>query len=328
MKVAILGATGETGRSIVNGLLQSTSPQYKITALTRPASLNNRDVLELASRGVDVVRMDLDAPQSELQATLKGQQIVICSISAANIDSEISLINAAKAAGVERYVPSCFAIVMPPTGRLQVREQKEVVMNHIKKLHLPYTVIDVGYWYQLGVPHLPSGRTSYIAPVAFDRVIEDGNTPSGFSDLRDVGKWVARIISDPRTLNKMVFGFNTVVSQNQIYETLERLSGETVPRNMIKADEILVEVKKAEENPPSPDSFDYFHIVKHQYWYSLFILGENTPQYAEYLGYLDARRLYPDLKTTSLQEFIQDALDGKVDGIYQRMVAAASAHTE
>lgn len=28
MKVAVLGATGETGSSIVNGLLESTEPKY------------------------------------------------------------------------------------------------------------------------------------------------------------------------------------------------------------------------------------------------------------------------------------------------------------
>jgi hypothetical protein len=54
--------------------------------------------------------------------------------------------------------------------------------------------------------------------------------PSGYIDLRDIGKWVARIVADARTLNKAVFAFNTVLTTNQIYEVLERVSGETIER--------------------------------------------------------------------------------------------------
>jgi hypothetical protein len=65
-----------------------------------------------------------------------------------------------------------------------------------------------------------------------------------------------------------------------------------------------------------PTSFDYFHIVKYKYWDIMFIREENTPEYVEYLGYLDAKKLYPDLVTTSLEEFAQQSIDGKVQPLY------------
>lgn len=68
-------------------------------------------------------------------------------------------------------------------------------------------------------------------------------------------------------------------------------------------------------------------MVKYQYWNSLYVRGDNTPGYAEYLGYVDARQLYPDLVTTSFEDYCQQALDGQVSGIYSKMIAAAAAAT-
>lgn len=48
-----------------------------------------------------------------------------------------------------------------------------------------------------------------------------------------------------------------------------------------------------------------------QYHYSKYVRGDNTPEYAKYLGYLDARDLYPDFKPVTYREFLQELLDGK-----------------
>ena len=66
-----------------------------------------------------------------------------------------------------------------------------------------------------------------------DTIAGDGNQLSARTDLRDIGRYVARIITDPRTLNKYVFAYNELWSQNQIYELLEKLSGETLERQLV-----------------------------------------------------------------------------------------------
>jgi len=53
-----------------------------------------------------------------------------------------------------------------------------------------------------------------------------------------------------------------------------------------------------------------------QYARSKYIRMDNRPEYAKYLGYLDARELYPDFKPKSLKEFVTDLLDGKVKRPY------------
>ena len=111
--------------------------------------------------------------------------------------------------------------------------QKESVYNHIKQLRLPYTIIDVGWWYQAAFPKVPSGKVDYVAVGLADEIIGGGNVPSALTDLRDVGHYVAKIIIDDRTLNRMVLAYNTVMIQNQIYDLMEEMSGEKLERNYV-----------------------------------------------------------------------------------------------
>jgi hypothetical protein len=69
--------------------------------------------------------------------------------------------------------------------------------------------------------------------MANDEIIGDGLRPSAITDLRDIGKYVARIIADPRTLNKMVFAYGTVKTPAEIYSTMEELSGERLERKYV-----------------------------------------------------------------------------------------------
>ena len=68
---------------------------------------------------------------------------------------------------------------------------------------------------------------------ANDEIVGDGNTPTALTDLRDIGRYVAKIIVDDRTLNKSVFAYNTVVTQNDIYNLMEEISEEKVVRNYV-----------------------------------------------------------------------------------------------
>lgn len=112
--------------------------------------------------------------------------------------------------------------------------QKEQVYQHIRKLYLPYTIIDVGYWYQLSFPTLPSGRVDYAALIKPNVEIHaDGNKPTLITDLRDIGRFVALIIKDPRTLNHSVVGYGDLLSENEIFELTEALSGEKIERKYV-----------------------------------------------------------------------------------------------
>lgn len=53
-----------------------------------------------------------------------------------------------------------------------------------------------------------------------------------------------------------------------------------------------------------------------QYRNLLGIRGDNTPEYARYLGYLDVRELYPHVEPTPLETYITDVLEGRTKPVY------------
>lgn len=106
-------------------------------------------------------------------------------------------------------------------------------MDHLQRLHLPYTVIDVGWWYQISLPRLPSGRIDRNLFPYNTAVGGNGDVPCTRTDSRDVGVYVSRIIADPRTLNQKVFAYTDLRPQHQLYDTVEKLSGENFERKYV-----------------------------------------------------------------------------------------------
>ncbi|KAI3579542.1 hypothetical protein IWW34DRAFT_913531 [Fusarium oxysporum f. sp. albedinis] len=328
MKVAIIGATGQTGSVIVQALLESTAPTFEVIALTRPSSLQKPTVLELQRKGVKIVSADLGGPQSALTETLVGVDVVISAIYGGSVMDEIPLINASKTAGVKRYLPCFFATVAAPKRALCLRDMKEDVLNHIKNIYLPFTVVDVGWWYQVNLPKLPSGRIDYAAMETADGIAGDGNVLFALTDVRDIGSYVARIITDSRTLNRMVLAYNEVLSQNQIYDLLERLSGEKLERKYVPAEAIEASIAEIEATSPSPDSMEFVTLAQYQYWYSCCVRGDNTPEYAAYLGYLTTMELYPDFEWRGFKSYVQEVLDGNGKRVYEHLKDLPAASTD
>ncbi|KAF4981102.1 hypothetical protein FDECE_17748 [Fusarium decemcellulare] len=320
MKVAIVGASGETGQSIVNALIQSAQ-DFVITVLVRPESVEKPEIQRLKNHDVEVVSLDLEAPHTELVQALTGQEVVISCVIPFSAETQISLADAAKAAGVKRFVPSAFGPVCPPQGVLILREIKQTVLHHVQKIYLPYTVIDVGWWYQSSNPRLPSGKIDYALKFPVSHLAGDGNLPSALTDLRDIGRYVERIITDPRTLNKSVFVYNEVLTQEQIFSKLEQVSGEKIPRAYLTKENILQGEDAAraryEQDPSVPNLLG---LSTAQYFNSIWLRGDNLPESASYLGYLDGKELYPDFKFVSYSEYAKELVAGKAKGVYMDRV--------
>ncbi|KAJ0278956.1 hypothetical protein CBS470a_009506 [Colletotrichum nupharicola] len=284
IRVAIAGATGNTGSSIVNALLKSPE-LFDITALARPASVGKPELIEFAKQGVAVQSVELDGSIEAISGTLTNMDVVISCLTLLQFNEEMNLIEASSKANVEEF------------------------LDRIKSLNLPYTIIDVGLWYQLALPALPSGRFRPAAEeYSTTRIIGDGNVPWALTDNRDIGKFVSRIIADRSTLNKMVFAYGEVITQNDAFELLERVSGETVRRQFITKEELQdiitqSRAKSGEEN--IKDVTILLNIAMAEYRNVLGIRGDNTPEKARSLGYLDARDLYPDVEVTTLENYIR-----------------------
>jgi hypothetical protein len=217
--------------------------------------------------------------------------------------------------------------------------QKEDILDSIKRLYLPYTAIDLGWWYQLALPPLPSGRIRTKPEYALKELIGDGEQRFALSDTRDIGTWVARIIADPRTLNRCVFAYGEVWSQKGIWEELESVAGEKVDKKVVSCSPLaralwerwtankhgqmsngdMETIFSNADSTLAKDPSNFPAMLKFgitEYKYSLGIRGDDTPEHAKYLGYLNARELYPDVDVIPLKTFIEEMLEGKIKAVY------------
>jgi hypothetical protein len=99
---------------------------------------------------------------------------------------------------------------------------------------VPYTIIEVGYWYQAIFPTLPSGRVDYASLYVPKTTISGDNTmKTALTDLRDVGGYVANVIADKRTLNNSVLCYGQLLSQEEVFTAMEEVSEEQIERKYV-----------------------------------------------------------------------------------------------
>ncbi|KAK1638530.1 isoflavone reductase family protein [Colletotrichum phormii] len=313
--VAVFGAAGESGSTIVDGLLESTSPSFassrlsqrhfskfllpiaritdnsakEVTALARPSSISKPVYEKLRERSVDVVAIDLDKPETKIANVIKGFQILIVSVHPAGIGSQVALVRAAKLAGLERFIPSAFAMAVSPSANSSVQKVKEEVYAELRAISLPYTIIDVGWWYHGFIPQLVPGRTDYtvVMPEFMRNLVPgDGNIPTHVVNYADIGKLIAR--HRRRAFRREYCEERAQGLQSMIADFDAQL----------------------QKNPQ--DALAAMGKFCSEYYYSSFINGDNSPKGFSRLGYLLATDLYPDFQSTRFQHFFLEVLRGKV----------------
>lgn len=186
------------------------------------------------------------------------------------------------------------------------------------------TYVDVGAWYELSVPILPSGKTAYLATSMGNYIAGDGESPTAMTHLADIGRYVARVIVDDRTLNRYVFVYNELWTMNQIYAHFESISGEEIKDKIYQTEEQL----RAQIAIVPADSQDMMVLagkIVAQYGISWGIRGDNQPEYAKYLGYVTSKELYPDFDFTPFEHYAKLAVEGNAKPIYEEMKARMAA---
>lgn len=167
------------------------------------------------------------------------------------------------------------------------------------------------------VPTLPSRRTERFVLPILDTLPGDGTVPIAFTDLRDIGNYIATIITDPRTLNHKVFAYTDVLALNQVGQLMEELSGEKPEQKFLQAEQIAkaIATAKADLEVEEKRENAKLMLIFHQYLESWGVRGDNTPEAAEIFGYLDFKKLYPDHKGKTIRQLFEGILDGSEEPI-------------
>ncbi len=132
----------------------------------RPSSLAKPAISKLRERGVEVRSVDVSTDGvPQLEAALEGVDTLISILVYSEIGSQIKLADAAKLAGVKRFITNdwgtaCvrgvrrlfdevrqnFALCPVRIVYVNVGMQKAKIQDYVKSIDLGYTFIDVGYW--------------------------------------------------------------------------------------------------------------------------------------------------------------------------------------
>ncbi|KAF4169638.1 hypothetical protein CNMCM6936_006797 [Aspergillus lentulus] len=234
-RVAIVGAGGTVGSHIVAALLKTG--KHTVTALTRKDSSNR------LPEGVLVARVDYDYEATIVDA-LTGQQFLIITMApTAPRDTHSKLVQAAAKAGVPYIMPNGYA---GDIDHIKLGEDTllgpvaKANRDEIERLGMQWITVCCGFWYDYS---LAGGEARF--GFDFDKrsltIYDDGNTKITTSTLSQVGRAVAKVLSlnerphDENDksltlstfLNNGVYLKSFVVSQNDIFESVKRVTGTT-----------------------------------------------------------------------------------------------------
>ncbi|KAL4817032.1 hypothetical protein BDW67DRAFT_184108 [Aspergillus spinulosporus] len=234
-RVAIVGAGGTVGSHIANSLLKTG--RHTVTALSRKGSGNK------LPEGVAVARVDYN-DEASIVAALKGQQFLIITMApTAPRDTHSKLVRAAAKSGVPYIMPNEYggdidnvrlgeATLLGPVAKAN--------RDEIEALGMQWVTMCCGFWYDYS---LAGGESRF----GFDfnkrslTIYDDGNTKISTSTLPQVGRAVAKVLSLKELpedendksltlstfLNKGVYIKSFLVSQNDMFESVKRVTGTT-----------------------------------------------------------------------------------------------------
>lgn len=223
--VAIIGATGNVGSPILKALLDAN---LNVTILTREGS-KSTDGLP-AHPNQQIKKVDMSST-SALTEVLKSQNIqaIACNVATAQLSTQKGYIDAAIAAGVQRFIPSAFGADLEASANQSVplNMPKVDVENylHAKAKENPnfsYTTIACGPFLDWGLAFAIYGDLKTHTATLWD----GGNTKFSTTSLPSVGAAVVGVLKNPEaTRNKYLRIADTTVTQRELLDIVKSVDG-------------------------------------------------------------------------------------------------------
>ena len=224
MSLLIIGGTGTLGRQMV---LQALMKGYPVRCMVR----NFRKANFLKEWGVELVYGDLTKPET-LPPCFKGITAVIDastsrpdefeSLKNVDWDGKIALIEAAKAANIQRFI-FFSAQNVEQFDNIPLMKLKYGIEKKLAESNVPYTIFRLTGFYQGLIEQ-------YAIPILENLPIwvTNENTSIAYMDTQDIAKFTMRALQIPQTINQTFFlsGLKSWVS-SEIITLCEQLAGQT-----------------------------------------------------------------------------------------------------
>ncbi|ORY70031.1 uncharacterized protein BCR38DRAFT_98117 [Pseudomassariella vexata] len=232
--VAVVGASGNVGKAIVDALLAA---DFTVTALTRASSNST------FPSGVAVQKVDYESVDS-LKSALQGQDAVVSAAATAAIGNQHPIVDAAVATGVKRFIPSEFGVntrIETNPGLKTMLQGKVKTLDYIIEKgnanpSFTWTGLTTGLFFDWG---LASTHLNFNKDTRTAQIVDSGDEPFSPSNLPFIGKAVASILQKPeKTANKYLAIASFTTSQNQLLKILEEETGATWQREPVDSEKL------------------------------------------------------------------------------------------
>nr|KYP75191.1 Isoflavone reductase isogeny [Cajanus cajan] len=291
-KILIIGGTGHFGKHVVEATAKASHPTF---AFVRESSLSNPHKTPLFDKfrnlGVHFLIGDIKDHQSLVNA-IKQVDVVISTLGYLQLADQDKIIYAIKEAGnVKRFFPSEFGLDVDRTHAVDPVKSlfatKVKVRRIIEAEGIPYTIVSNNYFASFFLPKLSQLPPIEAAPRDKITILGDGNPKATYT---------IKAVDDPRTLNKILYirpPANTL-SFNELVTLWEGKIGKTLERIYVPEEQVL---KQIQESSHPVNALLSLH-------YSSYVKGDHTNFEIEPSFGVEASALYPDVKYTTVDEFL------------------------
>lgn len=227
MSTLVVGATGYLGGKISQELAAQGKP---VAGMVRTGDDESK-LASLREAGVELVEGDLKDPAS-LARACAGRTAVVSTASASlsrqagddvesvDLDGQRSLIDAAKAAGVTKFIYISFSSNMCTEG--PVTAAKRVVEEHLMASGLDYTILRCGFLMEIMIAPIVGFDYANAKAVVYGT----GENPLSLLSMDDVARMVALCLDAPAASNAVIeFGGPQAVTLHEVVRTFEEVSG-------------------------------------------------------------------------------------------------------
>ncbi|PWZ31813.1 Isoflavone reductase IRL [Zea mays] len=299
-KILVVGGTGYLGRHVVAASARLGHPTSALVRDTAPSDPAKAALLKsFQDAGVTLLKGDL-YDQASLVSAVKGADVVISVLGSMQIADQSRLVDAIKEAGnVKRFFPSEFGLDVDRTGIVEPAKSilgaKVGIRRATEAAGIPYTYAVAGFFAGFALPKV--GQVLAPGPPADKAVVlGDGDTKAVFVEEGDIATYTVLAADDPRAENKVLYikpPANTL-SHNELLSLWEKKTGKTFRREYVPEEAVLKQIQE------SPIPLNIILAIGH----AAFVRGEQTGFEIDPAKGVDASELYPDVKYTTVDEYL------------------------
>uniref|UniRef100_A0A7S4I9R8 NmrA-like domain-containing protein n=1 Tax=Vannella robusta TaxID=1487602 RepID=A0A7S4I9R8_9EUKA len=292
--VCVIGAAGQVGKPFVDELLEMKHRVKLIARHSKPIYTSFEE------RGAELFVMEDLADVEAITKVLEGCDAVVCTVPGNDeviTKLEPIWLQAAVNAKVSRFVPTEFGCHTHALkyGDGVLFDKKKNFQQKMFDSGLGWTLVYTGGFHDYFLPNLRF----------FDKITTfgDKDIPIYSHSVEDVGRITARVVTDPRTMNKCVQINYCSLSQNEMLSMLKKHHGDDFEFEHFDSDTIIrlkeqagdgISAKKGAESDRERWGINYV----------IYVLGK-LASFTD--DTLTATELYPDFVPKTPEAAISDA---------------------